>query len=398
MDVYRLTPATEIEERITRLQSRLAGEGLDAALLVQATDLFYFAGTAQQAHLYVPQRGQALLAVRKSVTRAQEESPMQAIPLESLRHLPDLLRSNGFPDPARLGMELDVLPAAQFFRYQKLFPGVELRDLSAGIRLIRTVKSDYELAIMRRAAAVAELMFQAAREHLRPGMTELELAALVEAAGRHAGHQGTVPVRAFNQGMHFGHLLSGPGAALPSSADSPTGGRGLNPRIPFGAGQRTISRNEPVLLDLLAAVDGYLVDQSRVLAVGSLDPRLVHALGVARDIQDRVASLAVPGADTGELYRRAVSLAADAGLGDHFMGWGESRVAFVGHGIGIELDEPPVFARGADIKLEEGMTFALEPKFTFPDLGVVGIENTYVVRPGGAERLTFSADDACLLP
>jgi len=95
---------------------------------------------------------------------------------------------------------------------------------------------------------------------------------------------------------------------------------------------------------------------------------------------------AVSGASCARLYKMAVDVAKKYGLSEHFMGYPEP-VAFTGHGLGIELDELPVLARGYDRPLEEKMVFALEPKFVFPE-GAVGIENTYRVTPKGLETLT----------
>jgi Xaa-Pro aminopeptidase len=85
--------------------------------------------------------------------------------------------------------------------------------------------------------------------------------------------------------------------------------------------------------------------------------------------------------------------AAEWGMGDHFMGHGHDRVRFVGHGVGLELDELPILAARQTLPLEEGMVIALEPKATFPGRGVVGIENTHVVTGAGLERLTALGDE-----
>jgi Xaa-Pro aminopeptidase len=98
-------------------------------------------------------------------------------------------------------------------------------------------------------------------------------------------------------------------------------------------------------------------------------------------------SFGVPGAEIGEMYRRAVAIAEKTGLKDYFMGH-KHKVAFIGHGVGIELNEQPVIMERNKQQLEEGMTLAIEPKFVIPGVGAVGIENTYVVRPNGLENLT----------
>lgn len=394
----RITPEEELQARISTLQGSMAAGDLDGALIVQNTDLFYFSGTAQQAHLYVPASGEPFLLVRRNLERAREESRLKRIlPLKSPREIIPLLKENGYAPPGKIGMELDVIPAAAYFKYREYLAPSEVTDVSALVRTVRAVKSPYEIGILRKGARVWDEMFRRAREALREGMTEVELAAEVEAAGRRAGHQGVVHMRAFNQEIIYGHLLSGPGATVPSCIDSPTGGRGLNPLVPQGAGWRRIRRGEPVLLDFVAALDGYLVDQTRILSLGRLPESLVRAYRTAVEIQEELARSGRPGTLCGGLYDRAVAMAAKAGLAENFMGFGPNRAAFVGHGIGLELDEYPAVARGLEIPIQAGMVLALEPKFIFPGLGVVGIEDTYVVTEQGLSAISFSEREIATL-
>lgn len=384
-----LTPQSELEARLSKLQQALSRQGLDGALIMEASDLYYFTGTAQQAFLFVPAAGSPILWVKKSFSRVQQESPLADIrPLRSLRELPAGLRDAGFPAGGRLGLELDVLPALQYLRFQESLAPAVLADVSEIIRRLRMVKSPYELAIMRRAALLAAEVLDEVKAALRPGLMEVELAAILEAAARRRGHQGTVRMRGFNQVLHFGHVLAGASATIPSSMESPTGGRGLNPAVPHGAGYHRIAPHEPVLVDFVMAVDGYLVDQTRILCLGQPAPELAQAHQLALEIEAQLAAALRPGQLAGELFPLAERLAGEAGLLNHFMGFGPDRVPFVGHGIGLELDELPPLAKGVNLALEAGTTLALEPKFNFPGQGVVGVEDTFVVTENGAEVLT----------
>ncbi len=388
----RLTPREELARRTSRFQKLLRQQGIDGAVIVQNADLFYFAGTIQRSHLFVPAEGKPLLLVKKSFARAREESALEdVVPLEASRELPGALAARGYGPFSRLGFELDVLPANDYFRYQKMFPDVKIVDISPLVRTVRAVKSAYELELMRNAAALNQLMFSRARELLREGMTEVELAGRLEAFYRCNGHQGCVRTRSFNMEVVYGHLLSGESCFAPGFLESPTGGEGLGPAFPQGAGRKVIRRNEPVLIDYVGVLDGYLVDQSRVFCLGRLPDRLVRAHRVALEIQELLKEKGRPGAMCSELYELAVNVAEKNGLREHFMGCPEP-VAFVGHGIGIELDELPVIARGYNAPLEEGMVVALEPKFVFPE-GAVGIENTFVVTRRGLEVLTIFEED-----
>ncbi|HID87980.1 MAG TPA: aminopeptidase P family protein [Anaerolineae bacterium] len=394
----RITPRAELDRRLARFQALLSREGLDGALLLQRADLFYFSGTTQQAHLFVPAAGAPLLMVRKSFRRAQRESALESIvPLRSLRDLPGLLADHGHGQPERLGMELDVLPANLYFRYQKLLSKTELVDVSPLVRRVRMTKSPYEVEIQRQAARLLDRVMRQVGNLVHEGMTELELAGELEAVARREGHQGEIWMRNWNQTLFYGHILAGESGAVVSYLDGPLAGAGLGPAMPHGPSLRPIRRGEPIIVDYVAAYDGYLVDQTRVFALGHLSDRWMAAYEAMLAIQATVREAARPGALCADLYDLAVAKAGELGYAEHFMGHGEGRVSFVGHGVGIELDELPVLARGVEMPLEAGMVFALEPKVAFPGEGAIGIENTWLVTEEGLEPLTVSDERIIIL-
>ena len=387
-------PQEEIDARVHILQDKLAVEGLDAALILQNTDLFYFAGTIQQAHLYVPVRGEPLLMVRKDFERARAESPLErVISLASPKQLPDLLREHGCRRPEQLGMELDVLPVNLFRVYQDIFADAEIRDVSLPIRLQRAVKSAYEIGIIEEAARRSDQVAASVPEFLREGIPEVELAGLVEARARKLGHQGIIRMRLWGSEMFYGHLMAGPSAAVPSFLASPTGGASLSPAVAQGPSLRPIGRNEPVLVDYVFAYQGYVSDHTRVFAVGGVPGKLQRAHRAMLQIQERIKSEARAGVRSGDIYDIATDLAEELGYGEHFMGSGPHRIRFTGHGIGLELDEFPFLARGQDLRLEENMVIAFEPKLIFPGVGVVGIENSHVVTKDGLRQLGQFEED-----
>lgn len=390
------TPPEELERRCSRVREGLREAGMDAAIVVQGVDLFYLAGTSQQGHLVLPAEGEPLLLVRRDLERARAESALARVEgLDSFRALPEAVRRAGVDPAGTLGLELDVLPVAHLRRYESVLPGARLVDCSPVIREVRSVKSDYELALMARSAVMADQVMREAAMVLREGMTEIEFSAHLEAAARVAGHQGFVRFRAFGQELLIVHVFAGPEAAVPSFMDTPLGGRGLTAAVPQGAGRRAIGRGEPVVIDFVGVADGYGVDQTRILSVGPLPTDLREAYGACLDIQGLVRRLALPGVAAGEVYQAAVERAVELGYADVFMGSPGRRVSFIGHGVGLEVDEPPVVGRGASRRLEIGNTVAIEPKMVFEGRGVVGVENTWVVEPGGLRALTF-ADESLI--
>lgn len=396
----RITPASELQARIAALQTEMGAAAVDGILMLQNADLFYFTGSIQQGVLYVPAQGEPLYLVRKDHGRARMESGLQQVlPLGSPKEIPERLSDFGITAPKILGMELDVVPVSHYQRFQKLFPAAQVVDATPLIRTVRAVKSKYEIEIMKDAALQLDRAYQRAKEVVKVGMTDLELAAELEFTCRKMGHQGITRMRGFNSELFYGHIFSGSDSAAPAYLDAPLGGIGLNPSIGQGASYKRIGRNEPIIIDMVGAFDGYLVDQTRILCIGDLPDQLKKAYDDMIKIELRLKEIARPGVSWGALYEDCHRLACELGYQDHFMGSKGAQVSFIGHGIGVEVDEYPFIARGMkDQLLKEYMTFAFEPKAVFPGLGAVGVENTFWVTEGGLKHLTFSSEELVVLP
>ncbi len=383
----------EILSRVARLQQELRGQQLDGALLIHPIDIYYFSGTRQNGVLWVPTVGESLLLVRKSLSRARQEGCAGTIaPFPSSKEFPALFAES----IKRIGMTFDVVPVQQHQFYGKLLAGREFVDISALNRMLRSVKSAWALA--RLAAAGTKLcgVFAAIPEFLRAGMSELELAAEFECRLRKAGGEGYVRMRAFNQELSLGLALAGDSAALPGFFDGAVTGPGLSSASPQGASLAKIAHDVPVFVDYTGVFDGYIVDMTRLFVCGNLDDDLLRAFEISLEIQRWVVAHLLPGAICEELFLGAAALAEASGFGAHFMGAPGENAKFVGHGVGLELDELPVLAQGFKSPLIAGQTIAIEPKFVFPGRGVVGIENTFAVSASGGFKLT-DCDDALVV-
>lgn len=255
------------------------------------------------------------------------------------------------------------------------------------------IKSDFEIAQLTKAAAVQSLVMEEAARNLKVGMTELDLEVVLNALARRKGHQGLYRMRAYNQEMMYSHVLAGLSATFHSFMDSPLGGLGTTPAYAQGAGFKTIERNMPVLIDYGVGINGYQTDMTRTFVVGKLPTEMEKAYWFSREVRDLIEDNVRPGVACPEIYQRVVEMAKERGYQDNFMGYKNSQVKFIGHGVGIELDEYPILASGFQEVFQENMVFAVEPKLIFPDQGAVGIEDNYVVRSGKVERLTLYRDD-----
>lgn len=396
--IDKSVPYQELAARIGKLQQAIGANGLDGALIVQKTDLYYFSGTSQQGWLYVPVTGRPILMVYKEYQRALAESSLeQIVSLVGIKKIPETIAGFGYPQPAGIGMEFDVLPVSLFLQYQKVFDKAKIHDISNDIRLIRAVKSEYEIGKIQAAAELSDKVAARVPELLVAGKTEVALAGEIEGYARSLGHQGIVRMRMFGAELYYGHLMSGDAAAVPSYLASPTGGSGVSSVIGQGAGYKKIGAKETLLVDYVFALDGYISDHARIFSIGTLSQELLDAHEAMLAIQEEIKRQARPGAVTGEIYDLMVAMAEEKGYGENFMGVGDRRIRFTGHGVGLELDEYPFLAKGQKLPLQAGMIIALEPKVIFPGVGVVGIENTHLVTDNGLLPLSKFPDGICLV-
>ncbi len=387
-----MVEAKEHLSRIHLYQAALRERGLAGALLLNAVDVFYLTGTRQNAALWVPAQGEPVLLVRKSLARAKAESAVADVrPFPPSRELARALGAAG-----QVGAAFEAIPAATLDWWRRQLPDAELVDAGPILREQRSVKSAAELELLREGARRICGVIGDLPAFLRPGMRELDLSAEVEARLRRAGNEGVPRLRGFNAELFVGLAVAGVGAADPGYFDGPVVGRGLSAAYPQGASERVIREGEPVLVDFTSVFGGYVVDMTRIAVCGALDPRLERAFDVACAIQDEVARSLRPGVPGVELWEHARAMAEQARLGDAFQGPPGDQARFVGHGVGLELDELPVLAPGFTAPLRAGQVIAVEPKFVFPGLGAVGIENTFVVGDGGGEKLTAAVPDQIL--
>jgi Xaa-Pro dipeptidase len=386
---FRYTPREEIENRLTRLRKGMKKEGMEAFLVIQKMDCYYLSGTTQDGLLFVPLEGKPLLMVRRELERARVESPLEVVVrFKSTRELPSLIGDHWGSLPQTLGLELDVLPVRDYLRYQDLFPDARFMDASPIIRDIRKIKSPFEIELMRVAGEIGEKVYQEGRQILQEGMTEIEFGGLLEAAAKRYGHEGLLRVRSLNYEAYTWHVLSGPSGGIVSQSDSPMGGLGLSPAFPVGASLRVMRAHEPILVDFGTCYHGYQVDETRMFSIGEMDKKFIDAYNACREIHDAVLEETRPGADCEAIFQKTLRLAKKLGYSDSYLGPPGLQTRFIAHGVGLELNEFPFLAQGQSYPLEEGMTFAVEPKIVLPGEGSVGLENTVLVTRDGYEILT----------
>jgi Xaa-Pro dipeptidase len=394
-----LLPKSEALNRILRMQSWMQDAAVDCVFILQNADQYYFAGTVQIGLFCAPAAGDPIYLVQKSPSRARMESPWERIvPMAGLSRAADILAAEGCRRPSRVGLEMDVLPVTYYQRFQELFPGAEFVDASGAIRKIRMIKSEYEIGLMRGAAGMLAKAFEEIPGWAHTGATELEVSARLEGFLRLQGHQGITRMRGFNHEVAYGTVSGGPASSHPTCFPGPVGFIGLYPAILNGASRRKLETGDSVMVDIVGGYGGYIADKTRIFAVGDLNRDMCEAHEFVLAMNREIESMLTSGTACSTIYQHAMDRVKESPYATSFMGAGDSQVRFVGHGVGLELDEWPVLSSGFETPLEPGMTVAIEPKIFFPEHGGVGIENTYLITERGFENLTRYREEIVRLP
>jgi Xaa-Pro dipeptidase len=378
--------------RIRSLQEKIRNRGLAGAILSYSRDVYYYCGTAQPANrVILPD--DYMLFVRRGYEIARLESGCEIDRIVRGASL-ELLAERMFPGEGwgeKVGTEMDVLTMLHARSINQALGMRELVDISGEILEQRAVKDDEELESVKKACAAVQAGHIAAMSCLRPGISELELSAAVENAQRLAGHEGCFFIRVPDFVMSRGPLASGPVLRKTSGTLFTLSGAGLSSAIPTGASQRIIEDGDLVMVDIPACIEGYHADQSRTYAVGHARSRALDLFQRLRQVADHVIGRLRPGMACGEVFSLAATKARELDLADSFMNFESGTKAhFVGHGIGLELNEPPLLARKSTAVLKAGMVLALEIHVMEPEGLALKLEDSVLISPNGAAILTSS--------
>ena len=387
MEQLVLLPADEAQRRITKIQKAIAGV-CDAVLLTDNADLYYLTGRVYAGWAYVPAEGDPTWFVRRPV----EMEGRGVVAVRKPEEIPAHLDALGLPEPAALGLELDIIPYTQAERLQKAFSRSKLVNSTPAIRQARSVKTDFEVALIRQSGVKHTEVYGRIPSLVTLGMTDYELEVAIEHLSRVEGCLGQFRISGQSMEFFMGNLLAGDNADVPSPYDFAMGGKGMDPSLPMGACGEEIKRGTTVMVDANGNYTGYMTDMTRVFRLGEIPEDALRAHSCSLDIHRMFRKNALPGAAVSDLYEEALGIVTEARLERYFMGH-RQHAGFIGHGVGIEINEWPVIAPKSRQVIEEGNVIALEPKFVIPHIGAVGIENTYVIRHDGPECLTNAPEE-----
>ena len=376
-------PVSELESRQRELANRLAREGHEAALIQTPVDLYYYAGGRQNGSLLISANGEARFFVRRSLSRAIYESGGNDSP-HSVEKFP---RMSTFTEDigCKPSMQFGELPHGFATRFASKIGAT--MDCTQIIHSQREVKSAWELQMMSDAADIQMAMFEAVETVGGEGVSEIELVAAAEAVSRAAGFGGNVQMRRFPFQCDRGVIVAGRAGGVPSFFDSAIGGTGPHPMSSMGSGFTKIKPNEPVLVDLVHVHRGYVVDTTRMYVAGKLSSLWEERLEDLLAVKEEVVDVLDQGLSCSDAWKKGYQLASELGHADNLMGMSPDQSKFLGHSVGLQLDETPVVAEGFDSPLPIGGVMAIEPKVVHED-GSIGSEDTWVRDEEGMRPIT----------
>lgn len=376
----------ELRLRCDKISKALVAEGCEGVLLRSIANHIYLTGSVFSGFTYLKAGEKPIFFAEKPAAALNGYDRVHLI--RKPEQMPEILASYGYELDENTCVELSTLPYAEYMRLARICNGGKFgsKDASTLMRTVRSIKTAEEIAEIRRAAAIHMEVYRLAPTLYRPGMTDLDWQHAIEYEMRRHGSIGTFRCFGPRMEIFMGNISAGSNADVAAPYDFTMGGAG-SPAMPMGAAGIPITEGITLMVDMSGNYGPYNTDITRVYTLGgiSADAQRAHDLSV--EMHRYFTETAAPGVEVSSIYNECVRMADTAGLAQHFMGQ-THQVKFVGHGVGIEINEPPVMTPRWEGVFEAGMTVAFEPKFVITPTGAVGIENTYLITETGVENLT----------
>jgi Xaa-Pro aminopeptidase len=384
MNPANTPPIHDLKNKWSTLRDALRTNDADACLITTNVNLYYLTGTIFNGYLYISADETPLCFTKRDVPLRND---IQHIAIRKPEDIPAMLKNLGKPLPQHLLLEGDQIAYNEYTRLQQAFNTHTSPSATTILRRLRMIKTPWEIAQLRQSARIQAEVQALVPGCFRMGISDIEFQVNIEKTARLHGSLGIFRGFGSNMEIHMGSVLAGDNAETPSPYDFALGGEGIHPAAPVGANGTIPKPGTSIMVDIGGAYTAYISDMTRTYALGSLPQIAHHAHQTSIDIQETIIRCAKPNLPCADMYRIALDTATKAGLDKYFMGT-KFQAKFVGHGLGLEINEPPVLMPRSTDTLQENMTFALEPKFVIPGVGAVGIENTFLVTHNGLEKLT----------
>ena len=371
--------------RVQRIQAVLQQADIDALVIASNVNLLYIFGHIFSGLAFIPREGNAQFFIRRPQALVQGEGVHGVRKIEQISAYVDTEKVSA------IALELDEQTYSDVQRQARLFPNASLHNATSILREVRRVKTPLEIEQIRQGAEQHVRAYSFIKGLYRSGMTDRDLQIEIERRMRQEGSVGLF--RCFGTAMeiYMGSLLAGDNAAAPSPYDFALGGAGTT-ALPLGSNGTLLEQGMAVMIDMAGNYGVYYSDLTRTYSIGTLPDEAYRLHELSCRLHRDIMQQAHPGTLCSDLYNECLAIVEAEGAKPYFMGT-ELQAQFVGHGLGLQINELPVLTGRSKDVLEEGMVIAFEPKFVLPKIGAVGIENTYLITASGAENLTPAPEE-----
>lgn len=378
----------ERKQRLKNIQRIITESQADACIITSAVNQFYLCNRVFDGFLYIEPEGNPTQFIKRPIGASEEN----VIYIRKPEQITEYLSKK----PTHVLLEADVLSYNATLRLQNALKASKLTNISGTMRQLRSIKSAYEIEEMKECANIHSEVYSKIPALYRKGMTDLELQIEIEHQMRLRGSIGLFRAFGNNMDVFMGTILAGNNAQSASPFDFALGGGGASPLLPLGANGTTLTKGTTFMVDMAGNYRPTMTDMSRAFAVEAVPDLAFKAHQVSQDIHAAIQDVAKPETLCADLYFLAEKIVEQNNLQAYFMGT-HQKAKFIGHGLGLEINEPPVLAPRSKETLKGGMAIAIEPKFVLPDIGAVGIENTYIVTENGLEKITLCEESLIVL-
>lgn len=380
-----MTLAKDYQSRINAIINALNVHQCECAYVYNSVNQYYLCGIIFDGYILITHKGDVRLCFRKA---QDNSSPFDACIIRKAENLGTICADLGITHVSGIMLEADQLNYSHIQRLLAITPNAKLTNLSPIIRNMRTIKSDMELQQIREAAVKHSAIYKQIPQLYEQGMTDYQLQVEIEHLMRQHGSIGIFRAYGEKMDIFMGSVIAGDNATHPAPFDFTMGGQGTSSYMPIGSNNKPIAPNTTIMVDMAGNYSALQTDITRTFAVGKLPDKVVKAHLLSIDICQHLEQTSKQGTACADMYAYAYSQAEKYGLSENFMGYGH-QAKFIGHGVGLEINESPVLSPRSKDTLQQNMVIAIEPKFVFPTVGAVGIENTYIVQTDGLEKVTI---------
>lgn len=380
---YQEALKADLAIRLDKVQKAIQNGGYEACILATSVNIFYLTGRVYNGYCYIPSEGKPIHFVK----RPDDVNFDNTIFIRKPEQITEEFQKMNIPNPKKVLLETDILPYSETVRLMNTMSINEAGNASLMMRQVRIVKTAFELSQIRSCARQHEAVYKLIPSVFRRGMTDIELQIEIERLMRLHGSIGIFRSYGMNMDIYMGSLLAGENAEAPSPFDYALGGAGTSPILPLGAGGEKIKEGDTIMVDMAGNYKPWMTDMTRIFSVGKTSELAYKAHEVSREIHANIEAIVKPGISCADIYNIAMESVKKNGLDSYFMGT-KQQAKFIGHGVGLEINEPPVLTPRSKEILEPNIVFALEPKFVIPQVGAVGNENTLLVTEHGVEKIT----------